>query len=355
LSQLTKAYPPNISAVHQLELSIADGELLVLVGPSGCGKSTTLRLIAGLESPTRGAIHFDGRDVTSHPAARRRVGMVFQGENLFPHLNVRDNLAVGLRLRGTSAAVIRERLSATVDTLKLESLLDRWPQDLSGGEAQQVALGRVMAGQMPLVLLDEPLAHVDPAQRDELRDAIRTLHQQIHTTLIHVTHDQQEAMSLGRRIAVMCQGQIVQLGTPREIYETPANTFVASFIGTPPMNLLPAQVINGHLLLGDRPVDTPLAIPDGGLVVGIRPERLSVGQRARISWRGTVSAIEFWGAEQVVQLAHDRFRFTARLPAHDAIQVGDRLELGCQPDDVYLFAEDAAGEFRGTLAAPSLR
>jgi sn-glycerol 3-phosphate transport system ATP-binding protein len=354
LSQLSKAYPPDVTAVCDLELTIADGELMVLVGPSGCGKSTTLRLIAGLERPTAGTIHFDQQDVTCLPAARRRVGMVFQGDNHFPQLNVRENLAVGLRLRRRPASVVQQRLTETTRSLNLEPLLDRWPHELSGGEGQRVALGRLLAGQMPLGLLDEPLSHVDPAQRNGLRDAVRTLHQQIQSTLIYVTHDQQEAMSLGQRIAVMHQGRILQVDTPQQIYRTPANTFVASFIGTPAMNLIAARVTHGRLIVEDRPIAENVGVPDGPLVVGIRPERLQTGLgAAAVQFQGTIQAVEFWGADQVLYLRHNDLRLAVRRAARGEDKVGELLKLGCQRQDVYLFAADASGQAWGTLTADS--
>lgn len=352
LSQLTKRYPPDITAVDGLDLTVRTGELLVLVGPSGCGKSTTLRLIAGLERPTEGTIEFDGADVTSLAAGRRNVGMVFQGDNHFPHLSVRDNLLLGLRMRRTPSDVAAQRLEETADALNLRPLLSRWPHELSGGEAQRVALGRVLATRMPLVLLDEPLSNVDPAQRGELRDAIRTLHREGGATLVFVTHDQHEALSLGQRVAVMRGGRLLQVGTPAEIYERPANAFVAGFIGSPPMNLLPAHISDGRLIVADQPLLlAPTNLADGPLTIGVRPERLVISQDAPVTLSATLTTVEFSGAGQVLYLAAGTVRLAVREPTCGGRQPGTELQLGCRREDIYLFAADERAEALGTLSS----
>ncbi len=350
LSNLTKSFQPDSLAVRDIDLTIRDRELLVLVGPSGSGKSTTLRLIAGLDRPTQGSIFFDDQNVTHWAAAQRRIGMVFQGENLFAHLDVRENLAIGLRLRGMSCVERERRVSATAQLLGLESYLDRWPESLSGGEQQRVALGRALTGQAPIYLLDEPLSNVDPSQRGELRAAIRTLHQQKNATLLHVTHDQLEAMTLGDRMAILHRGLLQQVGTPQEIYRRPANTFVAQFIGSPPMNLFSARVDANNLYLGSQ-VLANTKWPDGPIIAGIRPEELRLSQAGPICLKGVVESIEYLGGEQLVNLRQKGYAWIARLPSTIRYCTGRELELRCERENVYLFSADEQGRFLTMLDA----
>jgi ABC-type sugar transport system ATPase subunit len=240
---VSKTYPDGHVAVRLIDLTAAAGDFLVLVGPSGCGKSTLLRLIAGLETPTSGRIAIAGVDVTTWPAQNRDLAMVFQSYALYPHMTVRDNLGYGLKVRGAGRTTTAERVARVADALGITALLDRRPAQLSGGERQRVALGRAMVREPKAFLFDEPLSNLDPSLRAHARAELRQLHQRLGATMLHVTHDQEEAMTLGDRIAVMREGRIEQIATPLDIYNTPVNTFVAQFIGAPAMNLLPARLL----------------------------------------------------------------------------------------------------------------
>jgi ABC-type sugar transport system ATPase subunit len=269
LDNLSKVFPGNISALRELSLEVRAGEYLVLVGPSGCGKTTTLRLIAGLETPTAGRVFLDGKDVEEVPPHRRELAMVFQEAALYPHLSVKDNLGFGLRLQRLPAAVIAERVQAVARLLGLESLSARRPDELSGGERRRVALGRALVRQPTAVLLDEPLASLDAPARAQLRADLAALHRQSPTTTLHVTHDQEEALSLGERVAVLNHGVLQQIASPLELYERPANVFVAGFIGSPPMNFFPREREGLPCLLGLRPRDITLTSPDAADVEAV--------------------------------------------------------------------------------------
>ena len=261
LERLRKTHPNGYVAVADVSLDISDGELLVLVGPSGSGKSTVLRLIAGLDAPTAGRVTLGGHDVTGLPPQDRDLAMVFQSYALYPHKTVRENLVFGLRVRRLPAAVIAERVQRAAAALGIEALLDRRPAQLSGGERQRVALGRAVVREPRAFLLDEPLSNLDPRLRASTRAELALLHRRLNATMIHVTHDQEEALTLGNRIAVMRSGAIEQIGAPMDVYQQPANTFVAEFIGTPAMNLLPPGT---------------LAWQPEGSIAGIRPHDVEV-------------------------------------------------------------------------------
>jgi len=243
LESLTKTYPIGVRAVDHFDLHIATAEFVVLVGPSGCGKTTTLRLIAGLEEPSSGTVRIDGRSMAGVPAHERGVGLVFQRPALYPHRNVRDNLGFALRLARTSRAKRASVVAETVRLLELDDILDRYPAELSGGQQQRVALGRALARRPRIVLLDEPLSNLDMPARVELRRLLKTLHHQLPTTIIHVTHDPVEAMALADRLAVMNEGRLQQVGKPSEVYERPCNRFVAGFLGWPAMNLVDGRLV----------------------------------------------------------------------------------------------------------------
>ncbi|GCE65407.1 ABC transporter ATP-binding protein [cyanobiont of Ornithocercus magnificus] len=266
--------------VRRLSFSVADGECLALVGPSGCGKSTTLRLIAGLDKPDEGRIWIDGKDVTGQTAADRRVGMVFQSYALFPHLTVAGNLDIGLRIRGVSHTERRERISAVLELMQLGALTNRRPAQLSGGQRQRVALARALLRDPQVFLLDEPMSNLDTQLSDELRPGLRRVIREGRRPAVYVTHDQHEAMAIASHIGVMRHGYLEQLGTPSELYCHPLNTFVASFIGRPQINLLP---------------------PNGGVVVGIRPEHIrlchSGGLRCHLIQREWLGASQLWYLE----------------------------------------------------------
>ena len=263
LSDISKRYD-DVIALDNVSFEVQDGELLVLVGPSGCGKSTTLRLIAGLESLQAGNIALNGADITATAPKDRDIAMVFQNYALYPHMTVRQNLGFGLKMKKMSSSKIESRVKETAEALDIESLLDRKPGQLSGGQKQRVAVGRAMIRKPAVFLFDEPLSNLDAKLRVTLRNELIRLHQRLAATILYVTHDQIEALTLGDRIAVMKDGQIQQLGTPQQVYNEPANTFVASFIGHPAMNLVPPSVFRLE--------------PDATLV-GIRPEHLIISDQ----------------------------------------------------------------------------
>jgi multiple sugar transport system ATP-binding protein len=303
----------KVQALCDLTLSAAPGELLVLVGPSGCGKTTTLRLIAGLESPSAGRIFIDGADATGLPPARRDVAMVFQSAALFPHLTVFENIALGLRLRGVARREIDSAVVEAAEALGIDSLLDRLPGELSGGQAQRVALGRAMVRQPKVFLFDEPLSNLDPALRVQMRTELLRLHRRLGATMIYVTHDQSEAMTLGQRVAVLRGGVLQQAATPRCVYHQPFNRFVAGFLGSPPMNFFRGKIISrdGGLIFkaeglssGDaageirlpRETASGLATFSGSeLWLGLRPEALFIGEPpdGREAWVPLSAEVEF--------------------------------------------------------------
>jgi ABC-type sugar transport system ATPase subunit len=286
LEQITKTYPNGHIAVKGVDLEVRDGEFMVLVGPSGCGKSTLLRLIAGLEAPESGRILLDTDDVTRLGPQQRDLAMVFQSYALYPHMTVRENLAYGLRVRRTDAAAIRTRIGSVAGALEIEPLLDRRPSQLSGGQRQRVALGRAMVREPRAFLFDEPLSNLDPSLRAQARAELLRLHRRLRTTIVYVTHDQEEAMTLADRVAVMRAGVIEQVGPPLELYARPAKIFIAGFIGSPPMNMLSAPIPG---------VNAP-----PGAVIGVRPHDLVIGGNGPM--RATVDLVEPRGHDGVVHL-----------------------------------------------------
>ncbi len=302
LSNVVKSYG-RTQVVHGIDLEIAHNEFVVLVGPSGCGKSTTLRMIAGLEDLTDGDIRIGERLVNDLPPRKRNVSMVFQNYALYPHMNVRDNLGFGLKIAGQSQAVIDERVAEAAGILGLSELLERTPAELSGGQRQRVAMGRAIVRHPDAFLFDEPLSNLDAKLRGEMRAEIKKLHQKVATTVVYVTHDQVEAMTLADRIVVMRDGHIEQQGAPIEVFAHPVNTFVASFIGSPPMNQLPGRIEGGQVALAGGVV---VPVPDRlkekvregqEIIFGIRPDDLSPvgygldqsGQHADLELRVTIS------------------------------------------------------------------
>ena len=262
LAGLGKQFGGGVHVVRGVDLTVRSGEFMVLVGPSGCGKSTTLRMVAGLEDPTEGQVLIDGVDVTTRGPADRGVAMVFQSYALYPHMTVADNMGFGLRMAGLPAAEVQARVARAAQSLQLEALLQRKPRELSGGQRQRVAIGRAIVREPQVFLFDEPLSNLDAALRTQMRAELAALHKRLRATIVYVTHDQVEAMTLGDRIAIFNGGRIEQVGAPLALYERPANRFVAGFLGSPQMNLLPAALAAA---LG---VDAPAAT----LELGVRPE-----------------------------------------------------------------------------------
>jgi multiple sugar transport system ATP-binding protein len=310
LRQVSYRYARGAAAVRDVSLEIADGELLVLLGPSGSGKSTVLRLIAGLETPTEGAVLIDGRDVTAVPPQQRDLAMVFQSYALYPHKTVRQNLEFGLRVRRVGG--IAERVQRAAEALGLEALLDRRPAELSGGQRQRVALGRAIVREPRAFLLDEPLSNLDPLLRAGARAELALLHRRLGTTTIYVTHDQEEAMTLGTRIAVMREGAIEQVDMPMDVFGRPANTFVAQFIGSPAMNFWgPGDSV--------RPPGAPEA------VVGIRPHDIELVDATAGDGHGRIEIVELLGASRVVHVRIDGRADLLRVvvPADRPVAAGD--------------------------------
>ena len=279
LDHVDKVYQGGVQALDDLSLEVNEGEFMVLVGPSGCGKSTALRSIAGLEEITSGTISIGGRVVNNLPPKDRDIAMVFQNYALYPHMTVEQNLAFGLQQRKTPKAEIRERVLAAAKLLDLQPYLDRKPKDLSGGQRQRVAMGRAIVRRPQVFLMDEPLSNLDAKLRVQTRNQIAALQRRLGTTTVYVTHDQVEAMTMGDRVAVLCDGVLQQFATPRELYRNPGNVFVAGFIGSPAMNLFTLPIVDSSVSLGDWPIRLPrdIASTASEVVVGVRPEHFELG------------------------------------------------------------------------------
>ncbi|MDA7981613.1 MAG: ABC transporter ATP-binding protein, partial [Alphaproteobacteria bacterium] len=310
--------------IKGVDLEIRDGEFLVFVGPSGCGKSTLLRMLGGLEDISRGSIVIDGRDMTDQPPAARGLSMVFQSYALYPHMSARDNMGFALKTAGAPRSEIDAKVLAAARTLRLTEYLDRRPKELSGGQRQRVAIGRSIVREPTAFLFDEPLSNLDAALRVEMRYEISRLHQSLAATMVYVTHDQVEAMTLADRIAVLDGGRIAQLGTPRELYERPANIFVAQFIGSPKMNILPCEVSGGrYVLAGER--GGVCSLSDGAAVwAGIRPEHIGVCGRGEGECDGVVEVVEYLGADTFLLLrGPGDVRMTVRVTGASEAVPGD--------------------------------
>ncbi|HLG82986.1 MAG TPA: ABC transporter ATP-binding protein [Bradyrhizobium sp.] len=348
---VTKAWG-DTRAVDEVSFSVTRGELVVLLGPSGCGKSTMLRMIAGLDEPTTGMIAIEGRDVAGLTGSARGVAMVFQSYALFPHLTVADNITFGLSVRGSSKQDMAERLARIAALLGLESLLRRKPAQLSGGQQQRVALGRALIAEAPVCLLDEPLSNLDAQLRQELRREIRALQQRLGITMIYVTHDQTEAMSMADRVILMRGGRIEQNGRPAELYEQPATLFAARFIGATPMNLLDLDdAPQGAIIAGT----TGPALFSGkgrGRVLGLRPEDVSVDSgTARASLHATVTAVEYLGAEALVTCSSGAASIQARTRGDGAPAIGAAVSLAWDAAAGHVF-DAASGERLAVGAGP---
>jgi multiple sugar transport system ATP-binding protein len=357
---VTKVYPGRVLAVRELNLDVGDGEFLILVGPSGCGKSTALRMVAGLERISEGTISIGGRVVNDVPPKDRDIAMVFQNYALYPHMTVEKNLAFGLRQRKTKPEEARRMVGEISRMLGLEDLLRRRPGQLSGGQRQRVAMGRALVREPEVFLLDEPLSNLDAKLRVQMRAQLKRLHERVGVTTIYVTHDQVEAITLGERIAVLSDGVLQQVGPPQQVYDHPANVFVAGFIGSPPMNLLEGTASGGRVVVGDVEVDGVRA-PDGPVLVGIRPEGLRpVGiDHAGMTFEVGVDLVEPLGDEVLVHGSIDGLDgnvqtreddgglladadgggsvVTIRLPPEDRPPAGSRLRVGVAPNAVRLF------------------
>ncbi|SMF73727.1 carbohydrate ABC transporter ATP-binding protein, CUT1 family [Tistlia consotensis] len=324
-------------AVDRVTFEAEPGSLVVLLGPSGCGKSTTLRLIAGLEQVDTGRVLIDGRDVTALPPSQRRLAMVFQSYALFPHLSVAENILFGLTARRVARTERARRLARAAELLGLGGLLERKPGQLSGGQQQRVALGRAIVAEQPLCLMDEPLSNLDAQLRQEMRHEIRALQQSLGMTLLYVTHDQAEAMSMADRVILMNQGRIEQDAAPAELYDRPASLFAARFIGTPPMNLLPlADGPGGAVVRGTA--GPPLFAGGGeGLALGLRPETVTLAGAAEEGLATEVLAAEYLGADSIVALRAGEARLSVRLAGRIRPQPGEPLRVTWPGAAAHLF------------------
>ncbi len=355
---VTRRYTGGVTALNGLNLTVADGEFLILVGPSGCGKSTALRLLAGLDKPTSGEIRIGGEMVNALAPGQRDIAMVFQNYALYPHMTVYRNLAYGLKQRRTPRPEIERRVRETAELLQINELLDRKPGQLSGGQRQRVAMGRALVRQPQAFLLDEPLSNLDAKLRNQVRGDLKRLHRELPVTSIYVTHDQVEAMTLGDRLCVMAGGEVQQIGTTDDIYNRPANTFVAAFMGSPPMNLIAGDIRSGMLHIGGTAV-TRVPSPDGPVTVGVRPEHLhlQVGHAD-----GTVPArvdfVEPLGSHVLVTAlvttaGGTETRVIVHAPAGTELDTGARIGLAMPPERTYLFDAET-GDARRSRESISL-
>ena len=332
-----KAYGA-VQVVHGLDLDISDGEFVVLVGPSGCGKSTLLRMIAGLEEITSGDILIGDRRVNNLPPSERDIAMVFQNYALYPHKTVAANMGFALKMRGMDKAAIAEKVGRAAEILGLTPYLDRYPRALSGGQRQRVAMGRAIVRDPQVFLFDEPLSNLDAKLRVQMRTEIRELHLRLKTTTVYVTHDQIEAMTMADKIVVMQGGRIEQAGAPLDLYDRPANTFVAGFIGSPAMNMLPGQVRRGRVEIeggASLPLPSALSVAEGREVTyGIRPEHLTVGEQGIA---GTVAVVEPTGSETHVVLRAGERDVVAMFRDRVTFRPGDALTFAPDAEKVHLF------------------
>ncbi|MFK7854333.1 MAG: ABC transporter ATP-binding protein [Granulosicoccus sp.] len=328
----------DTQVIKGVDLAIEEGEFIVFVGPSGCGKSTLLRMIGGLEDISRGSIEIDNVDMTDQPPSRRGLSMVFQSYALYPHMSVRDNMGFSLKTAGASADVIREKVDAVAQTLRLTEYLSRRPKDLSGGQRQRVAIGRSIVREPTAFLFDEPLSNLDAALRVEMRYEISKLHESLEATMIYVTHDQVEAMTLADRIVVLNAGLVIQVGTPRDLYNKPVNTFVAQFIGSPKMNLMPCAVDGQSFQLpgarqGAYQRNSALATQ-----IGIRPEHIQIMQKGEGECDGKVEVVEYQGADTFVLFDCGSVgKLSARLSGETELKSGDEVGLHFDPARTHFF------------------
>jgi multiple sugar transport system ATP-binding protein len=348
LEDVSKIYAGNEAAIRNLSLEIEDGEFIVLVGPSGSGKSTVLKVLAGLTKVSSGRVSIGGSDVTSQPPQSRDVAMVFQNYALYPHMTVRANLGFGLRMRHTSKEERKERIEEVARMLGIMQLLDRFPAALSGGERQRVAMGRAIVRRPKAFLMDEPLSNLDAKLRVQLRAELVQLRERLRTTTVYVTHDQVEAMTLGERVAVLCEGVLQQVGSPRALYERPINMFVATFIGSPRMNLFPTILDSRTVRMANWTFAIPAEVQIDQLnnrevVVGVRPSSFEVDEFSDPDWprlEALVRAIEDLGSEKVVIFdleGMDEGPFQARVNVRASIWAGARLRLALDPEEMYFF------------------
>ncbi|MGH2944886.1 MAG: ABC transporter ATP-binding protein [Solirubrobacteraceae bacterium] len=351
LNDVSKVYAgADAPAVDSVELTVEDHEFFVLLGPSGCGKSTLLRLIAGLDEPTSGRVFFDGRLMNYRPPGERNVAMVFQNYALYPHMSVRGNIGFPLKMRRVRRPDAAAAVAAVSSSLGLEPYLERLVGQLSGGQRQRVAVARAIVREPAVMLMDEPLSNLDALLRGQTREELLRLHRRIGSTVVYVTHDQVEAMTMGDRIAVMDEGRVVQVGTPRDVYRRPVNRFVAGFIGTPPMNLLDGELTlrNGSLVFTSGEWSIPLrgvGAAQGEITLGIRPEHVQVlpsGESEATPWQ--VDLVEDLGADRIVLVRAGSSSLRARMGYGDDLCAGMPVLVQADPAEAHLFGRSDSGE-----------
>ncbi len=356
-----KRYGGDVVAVRDFNLEIQDEEFLVLVGPSGCGKTTALRMIAGLEEITEGTLKIGDRVVNDLAPKDRDVAMVFQSYALYPHMSVRDNLAFGLKLRKVPKDEIERRVQEAARIIELTNLLERKPKQLSGGQRQRVALGRAIVREPAVFLMDEPLSNLDAKLRVQTRAEIARLHQRLKTTVVYVTHDQVEAMTMGNRIAVMNNGVLQQVGPPQELYEHPTNKFVAGFIGSPAMNFIDVKAHrdNGRLTLRNENVELP--VPDrlqpsvdsagDSLTAGVRPEHFELGEAVEgAKFRATCDVVEFLGNEELLHVTIGEHELVAIVDASHRVKPGDVLDFHVPIEKLHIFDQESGTALTSKIA-----
>ncbi len=366
LKHVSKVFPDGTVALSEMDLEVADGELLVIVGPSGCGKSTLLRIVAGLEDVTTGEIWLGDRIVNDVPPQQRNVAMVFQDYALYPFLTVEENLAFPLRMRKLPRAEQRERIARVARMLDIELLLQKYPRELSGGQRQRVAMGRALVREPAVSLLDEPLSNLDAKLRVSVRAEIAAIQERTRTTMIYVTHDQTEAMTLGHRVAVLDRGRLQQIAPPRVLYEEPVNAFVAGFIGNPPMNLFPAAVEsrNGQtwlrvqgvrLLVDSRRLPRSVVGPSPAVIAGVRAEAIECSTTGGPGLEpATVEHVEHLGHESLMYIrlqAAASVRWVVRMPGMQQLRKNSTVFVRVSPERWYVFAEALPGDYRRPAAA----
>lgn len=338
LAQLSKTFPDGTPAVKAIDLSVSRGQFVVLLGPSGCGKTTTLRMIAGLELPTSGTITLDGNDVTRLRPSERDVGFVFQFYALYPHLCVKDNIAFPLVAMGLSGREIERIVSETAERLGLTALLRRYPKQLSGGDQQRVSLARAIVRNPKLWLMDEPLGTLDADQRLLMREFLRARQLEAGITTLYVTHDQEEAMSLADLVVVMDAGEIRQIGTPADVYDRPADRFVANFVGSPGMNFVEGQIESGQFIAPGLSLPISQSIANQPATLGVRPEHVRLDSSGPIS--GPVVLDEYLGSHRFIHVQTGNTRMVARVSVEAPIEASTKLAFAPDPAQVHLFGTD---------------
>ena len=357
LNQVEKAFG-QVHVIKSVDLSIPEGDFCVFVGPSGCGKSTLLRLVAGLEDVTSGSIHIGGRDVTQLPPAQRGIAMVFQSYALYPHMKVADNITFGLRTAKNDKADTAKKLARAAKMLQLEPLLDRKPAQLSGGQRQRLAIGSAIVREPKVFLFDEPLSNLDAALRTQMRIEIGTLHNELGATMIYVTHDQVEAMTMADKIVVLNAGRVEQVGAPLDLYHRPANLFVAGFIGSPKMNFIETRIAQsgGGLAALELPGGSTIGVPSHGarfeagapVVLGIRPEHLTVGNSVDGQINGRVRLVEHLGAETLLYVdVPDAEPVVVRGAGVTREKAGDSVKVGVSATSCHIFSPEGPAMVNG--------